>query len=69
MENEIQLTDIFKAFVQSFHKHLQQIWTVKHLVKQLARASATFLQAERKASSPGVALLLTQLYELLIEER
>lgn len=32
VENQIQLTDVFKAFVQRFHKHLQQIGTVKNLI-------------------------------------
>lgn len=32
VENEIQLTDILKAFIQRFHKHLQHIWAIKCLI-------------------------------------
>lgn len=40
VENEIQLAHVFEAFIQRFHKHLQQIWTVKHFIPP--QAAQTF---------------------------
>lgn len=34
VEDEVQLTDVFKAFVQRFHKHLQEICPVKRAIEQ-----------------------------------
>lgn len=71
VEDEIQLTDIFKAFIQSFHKHLQQIWTVRHLISaQTFHISVCDLPAGREASQlPAgfVFALINSHYEKLIE--